>query len=126
MKASRTRDGEESTAKHSTYCYAFIAYLLICSMILIMIRLIIVIYYIAINHNEHYCCYCPSKLQGLDPFFQTACAETRRGAERGRARLRRRRGDGSGPPGSGPVLPDLTDGIGTPDPNPKHLVNWCF
>ena len=22
--------------------------------------------------------------------------------------------------------PNLTDGIGTPDPNPKHLVNWCF
>ena len=20
----------------------------------------------------------------------------------------------------------FTDGIGTPDPNPKHLVNWCF
>ena len=20
----------------------------------------------------------------------------------------------------------LTHGIGTPDPNPKHLVNWCF
>ena len=20
----------------------------------------------------------------------------------------------------------LTDGIGTPDPNPKHLVNWRF
>ena len=19
-----------------------------------------------------------------------------------------------------------TDGIGTPDPSPKHLVNWCF
>ena len=20
----------------------------------------------------------------------------------------------------------LTDGTGAPDPNPKHLVNWCF
>ena len=20
----------------------------------------------------------------------------------------------------------LTDGIGTPNPNPRHLVNWCF
>ena len=25
-----------------------------------------------------------------------------------------------------PQLPPFADGIGTPDPNPKHLVNWCF
>ena len=24
------------------------------------------------------------------------------------------------------LLRAVTDGIGTPDPNPKHLVNWCF
>ena len=22
--------------------------------------------------------------------------------------------------------PRITDGIGTPDPNPRHLVNWCI
>ena len=26
----------------------------------------------------------------------------------------------------GSELDRFTDGIGTPDPNPKHLVNWCF
>ena len=24
------------------------------------------------------------------------------------------------------VRPLITDGIGTPDPNPVNLVNWCF
>ena len=23
-------------------------------------------------------------------------------------------------------LPVLTDGMGTPDPNPRHGVNWCL
>ena len=26
----------------------------------------------------------------------------------------------------GGVQTSFTDGIGTPDPNPKHLVNWCL
>ena len=25
-----------------------------------------------------------------------------------------------------PVCTRSTDGIGTPDPNPRNLVNWCF
>ena len=24
------------------------------------------------------------------------------------------------------LLCGFTDGIGTPDPNPRNLVNWCF
>ena len=31
--------------------------------------------------------------------------------------------EGSRRPGAG--QPYLTGEIGTPDPNPKHLVNWC-
>ena len=27
---------------------------------------------------------------------------------------------------SGPLPHISTDGIGTPDPDPRHLVNWCF
>ena len=27
---------------------------------------------------------------------------------------------------SNSIISFFTDGIGTPDPNPKHLVNWCF
>ena len=29
-------------------------------------------------------------------------------------------------PGPTPRGRDFIDGIGTPDPNPKHLVSWCF
>ena len=37
-----------------------------------------------------------------------------------------------GPPGPGLLLglaqraPGSADGIGTPDPDPRHLVSWCF
>ena len=24
------------------------------------------------------------------------------------------------------VMVRFTDGMGTPDPNPRHLANWCF
>ena len=37
---------------------------------------------------------------------------------------------GQGCPGAqgAPVgcMDEVTDGIGTPDPNPRNLVNWCF
>ena len=48
------------------------------------------------------------------------------GQGEGESRDLRRPGRRSGARLPREELPSLTDGIGTPDPNLRHLVNWCL